>query len=111
MPLIHDDHQIGQRHCLVLAVRDMDEGDAELALQPLQLLAHAHPQERVEGGERLVEQQHPWLGDQRPRQRNPLLLSAGELRRQTQREFPHLDQFEKFASPSVALGLADAPHL
>ena len=55
LALIHDDHQIGQGHRLVLAMRDMDEGDAELALQPLQLLAHPHAQKRVEGGERLVE--------------------------------------------------------
>ena len=33
--------EVGQRHGLVLAVGDVDEGEAELGLQPLQLLAHA----------------------------------------------------------------------
>ena len=61
---------------------DVDEGDAEFALHPLQLQPHPHPQLLVERRQRLVEQQHPRLGDGGARQRHPLLLAAGELRRQ-----------------------------
>jgi hypothetical protein len=60
-------------------VRDVDKGNAEIALQPLQLLSHAHPQKRIECRERLVEQQDAGFGDQRARQRDPLLLAAGKL--------------------------------
>ena len=67
----------------------MDEGDAELALQPLQFLAHATAQERVERRQRLVEQQNLRLGNQRTRQRDPLLLTPRELRGQTVGETLH----------------------
>ena len=51
----------------------------ELALQPLELGAHAVAQLGVEVGQRLVEQQELRLHHQRARQREPLLLAAGEL--------------------------------
>jgi hypothetical protein len=44
------------------------------ALQTLQLLAHAHAQKGVERGQRLVEQQHAGLHDERARQDDALLL-------------------------------------
>src|SRR5258705_1959387 len=65
--LIHHDNQIGESQRLVLAVCHVDEADAELPLEALQLLAHAHAQERVECGKRLVEQQHARIGDERAR--------------------------------------------
>ena len=37
---VHHHHEVGERHRLVLAVGDVDEGDAELLLQALQLDAH-----------------------------------------------------------------------
>ena len=40
--LVHHDHEVGQRQRLVLAVRDMDEGDVELPLEAAKLGAHAH---------------------------------------------------------------------
>src|ERR1700730_985450 len=58
-PLMHHDHQIGERHRLLLAVGVMDKSDAELALQPLQFLAHAAAQERVERRQWLLERQKP----------------------------------------------------
>ena len=78
--LVHHDDEVGERQRLVLAVRDMDEGNAELTLQPTQFGAHAHAQERVERRQRLVEQQDLRMGDQRARQRDALLLPAGQLR-------------------------------
>jgi len=42
----------------------MNEGNAQLALQPLQFLAHAYAQERVERRQRFVEQQHLRLSNQ-----------------------------------------------
>ena len=79
--VVHDDDQVGQRHRLFLAVRDMDEGDAERRLQLLQFGAHADLQERIERRQRLVEQQRFRIGDQRAGERDALLLAAGKLRR------------------------------
>ena len=68
-----------QRQRLGLVVRHVDERDADLLLQvdelDLQLLAEL----RVECCERLVEQQHRRMRDERARDRNALLLAAGEL--------------------------------
>jgi hypothetical protein len=63
-------------------VRDVNEGDGQRALQALQLLAHLDAQERVQRGQRLVQQQHARPGDQRAGQRATLLLTGGKLRRQ-----------------------------
>ncbi len=77
MPLIHHHHQVGQRHRFVLAVRDMDEANAKLALQAFQFLAHADPQKRVKSRQRFVKQQHVRFGNQRACERDALLLAAG----------------------------------
>ena len=69
----------GQRFALV--VRDVDGGDSQVALQPLQLEAHALAQLRIQVGKRLVQEQQARLHDQRPGERKTLLLAAGELRR------------------------------
>ena len=53
----------------------------QLALQALQLEAHLLAQLRVEVGQRLVEQQQRRLHHQRAREREALLLAAGELGR------------------------------
>ena len=70
-----------QRQRLALVVGHVDGGEAELALQPLELEAHALAQLGVEIGQRLVEQQELRLHHERARQRQALLLAAGELGR------------------------------
>ena len=102
-PAIHQHHEIGQRHRLVLAVGDVDEGDAEFALQPFQFGAHAQAQERIERRQRLVQQQDLRRGDQRARQRHALLLAARELRRQPCGIGLHVDEFEQLSGFGVAL--------
>ena len=46
--LVHHDNEIGERQRLVLAVRDMDEGNVELLLETAKLSPHANAQERIE---------------------------------------------------------------
>ena len=82
-----------------------------LGLQALQLLAHLHPQERVERRERLVEQQHLRVGDQRARQGDALLLPAGELGRQALGILLHVDALEHPLGLPAPLGLVDAAHV
>jgi hypothetical protein len=62
-------------------VGDVDEGDADLALDALELDLHLLAQLEVQRAERLVEQQHLRAVDDRPGQRDALALAAGELRR------------------------------
>ena len=54
---------------------------AQLALDRLQLELHLLAQLQVERAERLVEQQHARLVDDRARERDALALAAGELDR------------------------------
>ena len=76
---IHHRDLVRKRKRLGLVVRDVDGREIEVALQPLELGAHAVAQLGVEVGERLVEQQELRLHHQGAREREPLLLAAGEL--------------------------------
>jgi hypothetical protein len=104
-------HAVGGRVRLLLVVRHVDRGDAELALQVLQLRAHLDAQLGVEVGERLVEQEHIRLDHQRARERDALLLTAGELRRPPIGKRSEPDQLEDSAHPARHLGTRNLPAL
>ena len=63
-----------------LIVGHVESRDAQAALQLAQFEAHALAQFGVEIAERFVQEQHLRLAHQRARQREPLLLAAGQLR-------------------------------
>ena len=65
----------------------------------LQLELHLLAQLEVERAERLVEQEHARLVDERARERDALLLAAGELRRLALLEARELDELEHLARP------------
>ena len=77
---VHHDDLLGDLHRLLLIVGDEDRRHVDFLVQPAQPLAQLAPDLRVERAERLVQQQHPRLHRQRPGQRHPLELAAGELR-------------------------------
>ena len=77
----HNDF-IGQRQSLVLPMGDVEKGNPGFGLQFFQLAAHPDAQERVEGGQRFIEQQDLRIGGQGTGQIRPLLLAARQLRRQ-----------------------------
>ena len=79
--LVHHHDAVGHRERFFLVVRHHDGGHAEPALQRLDLVAQAQPHARIERGERLVEQQQAGRGRERARERDALLLAAGELHR------------------------------
>ena len=58
---------------------DVDAGDAQTLLDAPDLAAHLHTQFGVEVAQRLVEEEHFGLHDQRTRQGDALLLSTAEL--------------------------------
>ncbi len=97
---------VAHRQRFVLVVGDEHEGDAELALQRLQLDLHLFAQLQVERAERLVEQQHLRLVDQRARQRHALALAARELRRPPVADAGQLDQLEQFVGAPCARAAA-----
>src|SRR5581483_6763805 len=76
---IHDRDQISGRHCLRLIVRHVDSRVAIRVMQPANLKSHFLTQVCVEIGQRLVEQKGLGLHDQRTRQRDTLLLAAGQF--------------------------------
>ena len=87
----HGDH-VGEGQGLHAVVRDVDGGDLELLQEGAQLLARLLPQLGVEVAERLVEEDDARLGHQRPGQRHPLLLPAGELGRRAPLESRELHE-------------------
>ena len=90
----HDGDAIRHRHRLLLVVGDEDEGDPDLALDPLQLHLHLLAQLQVERAERLVEEQHLGVVDERARERDALLLPAGQLVRLARLVAGQLDELE-----------------
>jgi hypothetical protein len=62
-------------------VRDVDRRRLEALVQLLDLGAHLHPQLGVEVGQRLVEQEHLRIADDRAAHGDALALAAGELPR------------------------------
>ena len=81
---------------------DEDEGDADLALDLLELDLHLLAQLEVERAERLVEQQHPGPVDQRAGQRDPLPLAAGQLAAGARRK-PSAGPCQRLAAARSAL--------
>src|SRR5205823_6678074 len=76
---IHNRDPVGHGEGLLLIVGDIDGRQAELPLELAQLHLHLGPELPIEGRERLVEQQQGRLDHDRAGQRNPLLLTTGEL--------------------------------
>ena len=76
---VHHRDPMRQRERFGLVVRHVDERDADLLLQIDELDLHVLAELRVERRERLVQQQHRRMGDQRPRDRHALLLPARKL--------------------------------
>ena len=74
-----DGDLVAHLHGLVDVVGDQDDGLVELVLEPQELVLQPRPDDRVDGRERLVHQQHRRVGGQRPRDADPLLLAPGEL--------------------------------
>ena len=93
-PAVHDGDRVRHRHRLFLVVGDVDERDADLVLDPLQLHLHVLAELEVERAERLVEQEHARVVDERAPERDALLLAAGELLRLALREAGEADELE-----------------
>ncbi len=89
---------------------DEERRDAEFLLEPPDLLAQGQAHLGVEGGQRLVEQQHARAQGEGPGQRDALLLAAGQLVRVALALVAEADQFQQLGGAGAPLGRADLAH-
>ena len=108
---VHDHDAVGHRERLFLVVRHVDEHQAQLALEVAQLDAHPQLEQAVEVAERLVEEERLWLRDEDPRERDALLLPAGERPGLAVGERRQADHLERLERPLAPLLLAHPVHL
>ncbi len=101
---VHHRDRVGHGHGLLLVVGDVDERQPDVDLDPLELDLHRPAELEVEGAERLVEEQHLGLVDQRPGERDPLLLATRQLDRLLARLAVQLDQLQHVADLGVDVG-------
>ena len=105
---IHDSDTVGDRHGFLLVVRDIHGGDTNIVLDVLDDRAHLNAQLRVKVAQRLVHQQDARLNDECARQRDALLLAAGELRRALLLEAIQAESAQLLGHAGGALLLAGA---
>ena len=103
LAVVHDGDPVGHRQRLFLVVRHVDERRPELVLDALELELHVLAQLHVERAERLVEEQRGRPVDERARQRDALLLAAGELPRPPALQALEPDDVEELEHPLAAL--------
>ena len=103
-----DDHAdaLGQRGGVLEVVGDEQDGDAEPSEEVVQLRPDVGLGVGVERGERLVEQQHVRVARERARERDPLALAAGEIRRPGSFQVPDREPVEVLVG-RVALRVFD----
>ena len=85
----HDD-LVGHRHRLLQIVHDQDDGLSGVASAP-DLIEHLLGLADGERGRRLIENQAARAVDDRPRDRDGLLLAAGQCRRRVAQPPPQID--------------------
>ena len=102
----HHRDAVGHGERLFLVVRHEHEGDADVALDALQLELHLAAQLEVERRERLVEQQRARVVHERARERDALALAAGELARLALGEVAEPHDVEHLAHAPLELGRA-----
>ena len=80
-------------------------------MEPTDLKAHLEAELRIEIRERLVHEDERRLGDDRPRERDALLLAARQLSGIATSEAAELDEVERAADPAFALPSRDPADL
>jgi hypothetical protein len=90
-------------------VSDVDSRRRRLADQRGDLHPHPLAQVGVQVGQRLVAQDQAGVGDQRPGQRDPLLLTAGQLVRVAAGQGAQPDPAEHLLRPGPAFAPGQVP--
>ena len=108
--VVHQADAVRHDERLVLVVRDIEDGDAESRMQLLDLELHLVAQLLVERAERLVHEDDRRPVDEAARERDPLLLAAGELAREPLRHAGELHGLERVGDGPLDLGVRQPPH-
>ena len=111
VPAVHHHDAVGDRQRLRLVVRDVERGDVEAPLQLADFEPHLLAQLGVEVGQRLVEQQNVRPRDDRPGERDALLLPAGELPGTARFEAAQAHHLQRFLDARRLLGRRQVAHL
>src|SRR3954464_6475659 len=96
-PIIQDGDPVGELQRLILVMRNEDRGLACAVVDIAQPTAEVFSHLRIQSAEGLVQEQHPRLNRQRPRERHALALAARELGREAPLQPRKLDEVEKLA--------------
>ena len=105
LPVGHHREAVRHRQRLLLVVRHVEERDADLPLDRLQLDLELTPQLGVEGAEWLVEEQDGRGEHERTGERDALLLAARELVRPPLSEAAEPDELERLRHAAALLVL------
>jgi hypothetical protein len=89
---------------------DIDERDAEVGLEPLELELHLAAQLEIHRAERLVEQEYPRAVDEGARQGDSLLLAARQLAWGPNDQLGQAYHFQRARHALPALGRGHPPH-
>jgi hypothetical protein len=107
---IEDSDPVAHDQRLFLVMGDVDEGDADTALDLLQLDLHLLAQLQVKRTERLVEEEHPRPIDEGTSQGHSLALPARELRGSSLLVPIEPDHVHRLGGPGGALRGGRLPH-
>jgi len=108
---MHDADAVAHGEGLLLVMRDVEEGDVELALEALELELHLLSELQVQSPERFVEEQHLGVVAQRSGDGDALHLSTGELGGPATLEGGELDEGKDVRHAPDDLVLGDLAHL
>ena len=106
----HDQDPVAELQRLGEVVGDEDHRLADLLMQPDDLVLHVATDQRVQGGERLVEHQDLRVRCQCSRQPDALLHAAGELIGVVVLITGEADEVDHLLGPVAAFGLALTAH-
>ena len=110
-PLVEHRHPIRHRQRFALIVGHIDEGDAQMTVQAFEFGLHLLPQLQIQRAQGLIQQQHLGAIDQRPRQRHPLPLAAGELGWLALTQAAQRHQLQRLLGAGHAIAAAHPLHL
>ena len=107
---VDDADAVGERLRLREIVRDEDDRDLERAAQARQLLLQRLARHAVDGGERLIEQQHLGIAGERAGKRDALALAARQLIGLACLEAVEVHARQQIRPRAAALGLRHVVH-
>ena len=105
--LDEDADLVGERGRVLVVVRHEQRRQRELPQQLRELVPHLGLRVRVERRERLVEEEHPRIAGERPRERDPLPLASRELVRMRRREVRDAEALEQRVDVAAARAEGD----